>query len=131
MPGGLFSLMGGDLDWKMETVPQKHLNNRVLPLCRGKLLGGSSAFNGTLCIRGHKRDYDEWGLPGWSGEEVFGCMKKVSQSMIEFLVEMMLARVAADDFRPRPSTESHGSVPKTQSTELMDHFTLSRRKCRL
>lgn len=52
--------MGGDLDWKTETVPQKQSNSRVLHLCSGKLLGGSSAFNGTLYIRGHKKDYDEW-----------------------------------------------------------------------
>jgi hypothetical protein len=33
--------------------------------------------NGTLCIRGTKQDYDDWNMPGWSGEEVFGYMKKV------------------------------------------------------
>jgi len=32
---------------------------------------------GTLCIRGTKQDYDDWNIPGWSGEEVFGYMKKV------------------------------------------------------
>lgn len=33
-------------------------------------------MNGTLCIRGTKQDYDDWNMPGWSGEEVFGYMKK-------------------------------------------------------
>jgi choline dehydrogenase-like flavoprotein len=76
MVGGLFQAMGGDLDWSYETVPQEHLNNRVLQLSRGKFLGGSSGFNGTLCIRGCKADYDDWGLEGWTGDELFRCMKK-------------------------------------------------------
>ncbi|KAJ9610356.1 hypothetical protein H2200_005133 [Cladophialophora chaetospira] len=76
MVGGLFQAMGGELDWSFETVPQEHLNNRVLALNRGKFLGGSSGFNGTLCVRGSKADYDDWELEGWSGEEMFRCMKK-------------------------------------------------------
>ena len=76
MVGGLFQAMGGDLDWSFETVPQEHLNNRVLQLNRGKFLGGSSGFNGTLCVRGCKEDYDDWELEGWSGEEMFRYMKK-------------------------------------------------------
>jgi choline dehydrogenase-like flavoprotein len=77
MVGGLFQAMGGELDWDFKTVPQKHMNDRVLNLARGKFLGGSSGFNGTLCIRGNKADYDEWGLNGWSGDDMFRCMKKV------------------------------------------------------
>lgn len=34
-------------------------------------------MNGTLCIRGIPQDYDDWEMPGWSGKEVFGYMKKV------------------------------------------------------
>jgi choline dehydrogenase-like flavoprotein len=80
MPIAIFQMMGSDLDWNIETLPQKHLNNRVLPLARGKLLGGSSAMNEPLCIRGHKRDYDEWELKGWSCDDMFAYMKKVSIS---------------------------------------------------
>lgn len=36
-------------------------------------------MNGTLCIRGTPQDYDDWNMPGWSGEEVFGYMKKVRE----------------------------------------------------
>lgn len=35
-------------------------------------------MNGTLCVRGTKQDYDDWNMPGWSGDEVFGYMKKVN-----------------------------------------------------
>lgn len=70
MVGGLFTAMNGPLDWNFQTVPQKFVNGRILPLNRGKVLGGSSSFNGTLCIRGCKEDFDGWGLEGWSGDEV-------------------------------------------------------------
>lgn len=39
-------------------------------LARGKTLGGSSATNATLYLRGSPADYDAWGLPGWSGKDV-------------------------------------------------------------
>jgi choline dehydrogenase-like flavoprotein len=45
-------------------------------LSRGRFLGGSSGVNGTLCIRGAKQDYDDWNLPGWSGDEFFAAMRK-------------------------------------------------------
>lgn len=51
--------------------------NRQVKLSRGRFLGGSSGCNGTLCIRGNKQDYDDWGLDGWSGEEFFKYMRKV------------------------------------------------------
>lgn len=39
-------------------------------LARGKTLGGSSATNATLYLRGTPSDYDKWGLPGWSSQDV-------------------------------------------------------------
>ena len=53
------------------------VNDRQVKLSRGRFLGGSSGVNGTLCIRGCKQDYDDWGLDGWSGEEFFKYMSKV------------------------------------------------------
>jgi len=53
------------------------VNNRQVKLSRGKFLGGCSGCNGTLCIRGSKQDYDDWGMEGWSGEEFFKYMSKV------------------------------------------------------
>lgn len=66
-----------ETDWNVITVPGAGVNNRQVKLSRGKFLGGSSGVNGTLCIRGSKQDYDDWELPGWSGEEMFGYMRKV------------------------------------------------------
>jgi choline dehydrogenase-like flavoprotein len=66
-----------EADWNITTEPNPGANGRQVKVSRGKFLGGSSGVNGTLCIRGTKQDYDDWNMPGWSGEEVFGYMKKV------------------------------------------------------
>ena len=60
-------------NWAFETVPQKGLNGRKGYQPRGKSLGGSSAINAMLYVRGHQKDYDDWataGCEGWSWEDV-------------------------------------------------------------
>jgi choline dehydrogenase len=51
--------------WGYQTVPQVKVNNRVLPVPRGRVLGGCSSINGMVYFRGHPREYDEWRQPGW------------------------------------------------------------------
>jgi choline dehydrogenase len=66
-------------NWNYWTEPQKNLNDRKLFWPRGKVLGGSSAINGMIYIRGHQRDYDEWaqlGCKGWSWDDVLPYFKK-------------------------------------------------------
>jgi choline dehydrogenase-like flavoprotein len=67
-----------EADWNIVTEPSPGANDRQVKVSRGKFLGGSSGVNGTLCVRGTKQDFDDWDLPGWNGEEVFGYMKKVT-----------------------------------------------------
>ena len=80
MPAGVAELLkGGPYNWGFETAPEPHLNNRGLYWPRGKGLGGSSAINGMIYIRGHRSDYDEWaamGNSGWSYAEVLPYFKK-------------------------------------------------------
>ncbi len=60
-------------NWAFTTEPQKHLNNRKGFQPRGKALGGSSAMNAMLYVRGHQKDYDEWrdlGCEGWGWDDV-------------------------------------------------------------
>ena len=60
-------------NWAFRTEPQKHLNNRRCYQPRGRALGGSSAINAMLYVRGHPGDYDEWadlGAEGWEWEAV-------------------------------------------------------------
>ncbi|AXK39492.1 choline dehydrogenase [Crenobacter cavernae] len=55
-------------NWRYETTPEPHLDNRRLHCPRGKVLGGSSSINGLVYIRGHAYDFDEWeelGAKGW------------------------------------------------------------------
>ncbi|CAF2712094.1 unnamed protein product [Rotaria sp. Silwood2] len=65
-------------DWNYDTVPQKGCNNRIIYALRARFLGGCSAINGTLLIRGAKADYDRiaaMGNPGWSWEEMLPYFK--------------------------------------------------------
>ncbi|TVY38434.1 Oxygen-dependent choline dehydrogenase [Lachnellula subtilissima] len=76
MVGGWSQNFDTEADWNITTEPSPGAHNRQVKASRGKFLGGSSGTNGTLCIRGTKQDYDDWNMPGWSGKEVFGYMKK-------------------------------------------------------
>ncbi|WP_160735661.1 GMC family oxidoreductase [Altericroceibacterium endophyticum] len=70
-------------NWPYMTEPEPHLNNRQMPLPRGKVMGGSSSINGMFAMRGHHRDYDQWaqmGARGWSYSEVLPYFKKLENS---------------------------------------------------
>ncbi len=61
IPGGYYKLISSaKSDWNYHSIKQCHLNNRIIPCPRGKMLGGCSAMNGLVYIRGHKNDYDRW-----------------------------------------------------------------------
>lgn len=74
IPAGILNLITNKkLNWCFNTEAQKELNQRQLYWPRGKTLGGSSAINAMVYIRGHRWDYDHWaelGNQGWSYEEV-------------------------------------------------------------
>jgi choline dehydrogenase len=73
-------LYKGPFDWAFATEPQPALNERRLYFARGKGLGGSSAINSMIHIRGAPQDYDHWatlGNPGWSYAEVLPYFKKL------------------------------------------------------
>jgi len=74
VPVGYFKTMHNPrLDWCYETTPDPGLNNRVIDWPRGKVLGGSSAINGLLYVRGQPQDFDQWrqlGNAGWTWDDV-------------------------------------------------------------
>ncbi|KAI6244293.1 Glucose-methanol-choline oxidoreductase [Aphelenchoides fujianensis] len=81
MPAGVGQLIKdkGEQNWGFWTEAEPHLDNRKLWWPRGRGLGGSSAINGMIYIRGHARDYDQWrqmGLTGWSYAEVLPYFKR-------------------------------------------------------
>jgi choline dehydrogenase-like flavoprotein len=71
--GYLFAIGNPRADWMFETDPVPGLNGRRLNYPRGRVIGGSSAINAMIYMRGQRADYDNWrqqGLPGWSWEDV-------------------------------------------------------------
>jgi choline dehydrogenase-like flavoprotein len=72
-------------NWHFETVPQRGLNGRIGYQPRGKSLGGSSAINAMVYIRGHKWDYDHWaslGNTGWSYADVLPYFKRSENNAV-------------------------------------------------
>jgi len=60
-------------NWRYESEPEPNTANRKIPVPRGKVLGGSSAINGLVWVRGQPLDYDTWaqmGARGWSWQDV-------------------------------------------------------------
>ena len=82
-PAGVVAMISGrsarNINWAYETVPQAGLGGRKGYQPRGKALGGSSAINAMVYIRGHRTDYDDWaraGCAGWSYDEVLPYFKR-------------------------------------------------------
>lgn len=67
------------VDWGYHTEPEPELNDRTMYWPRGKVLGGSSAINGMVYVRGVPLDYEIWaqsGATGWSYDEVLPYFRK-------------------------------------------------------
>lgn len=79
LPLGVVELMRNKvLNWQFDSTPEASQNNRKIFNPRGKTLGGSSAINAMLYVRGQKQDYDHWaslGNKGWSYDEVLPYFK--------------------------------------------------------
>lgn len=62
------SLAKGRYDWGHDYAPTPLVLDRVIPIPRGKVLGGSTTTNAMMWYRGHPADYDRWAetCPGWS-----------------------------------------------------------------
>lgn len=78
--GYLFAINNPRADWMFRTAPEVGLNGRSLIYPRGKVLGGSSAINAMVSMRGQSADYDHWrqlGLTGWGWDDVLPLFKKL------------------------------------------------------
>ena len=80
MPAGFAKMTKGVASWGWSTVPQKHLNGRVIWYTQAKVIGGGSSINAQLYTRGNAKDYDAWasdaGATGWSYREVLPYFKR-------------------------------------------------------
>src|SRR6185369_3537208 len=77
--GYLFAIGNPRSDWCFKTEPEEGLNGRALDYPRGRVIGGSSAINAMIYMRGQAADYDHWrqlGLTGWGYDDVLPFFKK-------------------------------------------------------
>ena len=78
-PNRSWELWNSPEDWAYTTEPQRHSLKTSVFWPRGRVLGGSSALNGMIYIRGAKSDFDNWaynGAAGWSYRDVLPYFKR-------------------------------------------------------
>jgi choline dehydrogenase len=78
-PGRWVTLLGSQFDWAYTTEPEPGMQNRRIAFPRGKAIGGSSAINAMVFIRGHRLCYDRWkelGNAGWGYDDVLPLFKR-------------------------------------------------------
>jgi choline dehydrogenase-like flavoprotein len=83
--GYLFAIGNPRSDWCFKTEAEEGLNGRSLSYPRGKAIGGSSAINAMIYMRGQAADYDHWrqlGLTGWAWDDVLPLFKKHENSFL-------------------------------------------------
>src|SRR4051812_43190725 len=84
MPAGFAKMTKGIASWGWSTVPQQHLNGRVLWYTQAKVIGGGSSINAQVYARGNAADYDSWaadeGCAGWSYREVLPYFKRAEDN---------------------------------------------------
>ncbi len=77
--GYLYTMGDPRMDWCLRTDPDPGLNGRALNYPRGKVLGGCSAINGMIYMRGQAADYDHWrqlGNAGWGWDDVLPLFRR-------------------------------------------------------
>jgi choline dehydrogenase len=83
--GYLFTIGNPRSDWMFRTEIEPGLNGRALIYPRGKVIGGSSAINAMISMRGQAADYDAWqslGLRGWGWHDVLPLFKRLEQHFL-------------------------------------------------
>lgn len=83
--GYLFAIGNPRADWMFTTAAEAGLGGRSIAYPRGKVVGGSSAINAMIAMRGQAADYDGWagmGLPGWSWSEVLPIFRSIEDHFL-------------------------------------------------
>jgi choline dehydrogenase len=83
--GYLFAIGNPRSDWMFQTVKEPGLNGRSLAYPRGKVIGGCSAINAMISMRGQMQDYDHWrqlGLTGWGWDDVLPVFKRLDNHFL-------------------------------------------------
>jgi choline dehydrogenase len=83
--GYLYAIGNPRSDWMFRTESEPGLNGRSLAYPRGKVIGGCSAINAMISMRGQAADYDHWrqlGLSGWGCDDVWPLFKKLEDHFL-------------------------------------------------
>lgn len=92
IPAGFARLLGPRrswlprVDWDYMTVPQAHLDGRMLRYPQAKVIGGGSSINAMIYTRGHPADYDNWarhGAAGWAYHDMLPYFRKAENSGLD------------------------------------------------
>lgn len=130
--GYLFAIGNPRADWMFQTEKEPGLNGRALNYPRGKVIGGCSAINGMISMRGQSQDYDHWrqlGLTGWGWEDVAPVFRKLDNHFLgdtehhgaggEWRVEESRVRWEVLDAVIRAATEM--GIPQTADFNTGDN----------
>jgi choline dehydrogenase len=111
--------------WGLVSEPQAGLGGRKVSIPRGKVLGGSSAINGMIYIRGHKEDYNDWakaGCTGWDYQSLLPYFMK-SESNRRAGIDKALhgtdGPLAVSDLTG-PNSTDHDFIKSAQNLQLRD-----------
>jgi choline dehydrogenase len=87
LPAGFVrTLLDPSLTWRYKADGGESLPGRRIPIVHGRVLGGSSAVNGMIWVRGQARDFDGWaalGNPGWRFDEVLPLFRRIERRIGE------------------------------------------------
>ena len=130
--GYLFAIGNPRADWMFQTEKEPGLNGRALNYPRGKVVGGCSAINGMISMRGQSQDYDHWrqlGLTGWGWDDVAPVFRKLDNHFLgdsehhgaggEWRVEESRVRWEVLDAVIRAATEM--GIPQTTDFNTGDN----------
>ncbi len=83
LPAGFAKMTKGIGSWGWDSVPQRHMQNKVFRYTQAKVIGGGSAINAQIYTRGNAQDYDDWrqmGCDGWGYEDVLPYYRKAEDN---------------------------------------------------
>lgn len=83
LPAGFAKMTKGIGSWGWDTVPQRHMQNKVFRYTQAKVIGGGSSINAQIYTRGNAQDYDDWrqaGCDGWGYDDVLPYFKKAEDN---------------------------------------------------
>ena len=114
------------MDWAYETDPEPGCADRRIAQPRGRVLGGTSAMNAMVWVKGSNLDYDGWQLPGWSWKDVAPVFARIEQGPMRvtrvpypdelserFVAAARAAGVAANDDVSGPELDGAAITPVT------------------